>query len=302
MDHWDELAAEHARQLESRGRLSANTRRAYASDVADLFGHVRELGLARLAQVDLAVLRSWLMARKRDGASPATVQRKVAAIRSFFSWSSEEGLVADDPARRLRSPKVGQSLPRLVTQPEAELLFATAHGRAAASGDALDLRDVAILEVLYSCGLRVGELVGLDLGDVDRERGLLRVVGKGDKERAVPIGRPALRAVDAWLPARAPIVRPDSRDALFLGARGARIDVRVVRRVVHQAIARTPGAPDIGPHGMRHAMATHLLEGGADLRSVQEMLGHASVATTQVYTHVTGERLRAAFEQAHPRA
>ncbi|MDR1513222.1 MAG: tyrosine-type recombinase/integrase, partial [Propionibacteriaceae bacterium] len=167
---------------------------------------------------------------------------------------------------------------------------------------AIGRRDVALLEVLYAGGLRVSELCGLDLGSRDPARGLLRVLGKGDKERSVPIGRPAERALDGWLERRGELVTPDSGDALFLGARGRRVDPRVVRRVVHRSLGLVDGAPDLGPHGLRHAMATHLLEGGADLRAVQEVLGHASVATTQIYTHVTNERLRAVFEQAHPRA
>lgn len=168
---------------------------------------------------------------------------------------------------------------------------------------ALALRDAAILEVLYATGVRVAELCGLDLGDVDLERRLVRVLGKGRKERSVPVGLPALRAVSTWLAEGRPrLVTPAAGRAVFLGRRGQRIDPRVVRRVVHQALGRVAGAPDLGPHGLRHAMATHLLEGGADLRSVQEMLGHASLATTQIYTHVSDERLRQAYQQAHPRA
>ena len=163
-------------------------------------------------------------------------------------------------------------------------------------------RDAAILEVLYGGGLRVGELCGLDLGDVDRSRHTVKVTGKGDKERTVPMGAPALRAIDTWLPRREEWVGPHSGQALFLGERGRRIDQRVVRRVVHTHLRAEPDSPDLGPHGLRHAMATHLLEGGADLRTVQDMLGHKSLATTQIYTHVSTERLRTAFRQAHPRA
>ncbi len=164
------------------------------------------------------------------------------------------------------------------------------------------LRDVAIMEVLYASGIRVGELCGLDAASVDADRQVLRVHGKGDKERTVPIGLPAVRALAAWRGVRGLVAVPPAGEALFVGDRGARIDPRVVRRLVHRALARVPDAPDLGPHGLRHAMATHLLEGGADLRSVQEILGHASLATTQIYTHVTNERLRAAYAQAHPRA
>ena len=160
-----------------------------------------------------------------------------------------------------------------------------------------------MLELLYASGLRVAELCGLDCVDVDVARRTVRVFGKGSKERVVPVGVPALAAVADWLRVgRGRLATAESRDALFLGERGRRIDPRVVRRIVHRALRATDGAPDLGPHGLRHAMATHLLEGGADLRSVQEMLGHASLATTQIYTHVSNDRLRAAFNQAHPRA
>ena len=174
---------------------------------------------------------------------------------------------------------------------------------AAATDDSpLGIRNAAILEVLYSSGLRVGELCGLDLPDIDRDRRLARVLGKGNKQRSVPLGLPALRALDAWLLRRGELAGDSSGVAVFLGERGGRLDQRVARRVVHQAMRAVPEAPDIGPHGLRHAMATHLLEGGADLRSVQEMLGHASLATTQIYTRVTSERLRRVYQQAHPRA
>jgi integrase/recombinase XerC len=155
---------------------------------------------------------------------------------------------------------------------------------------------------MYATGVRVGELVGLDIDDVDRERNVIRVFGKGRKERTVPFGRPAARALDFWLRARPELAVDGSGPALFLGARGKRIDQRAVRSMVHKRLADVPGAPDLGPHGLRHTAATHLLEGGADLRSVQELLGHASLATTQVYTHVTTDRLRRAYQQAHPRA
>jgi integrase/recombinase XerC len=179
-------------------------------------------------------------------------------------------------------------------------------GAIAAAGDVggpVAARDVAVLEVLYATGIRVSELCGLDVADLDRERRAIRVFGKGRKERTAPLGVPALRALEAWLAkARLQLATAESGQAMFLGERGNRIDPRVVRRVVHRSLRLTQGAPDLGPHGLRHAMATHLLEGGADLRSVQEILGHASLATTQIYTHVTNERLRSAFQRAHPRA
>ncbi|WP_121972375.1 tyrosine-type recombinase/integrase, partial [Propionibacterium freudenreichii] len=201
-----------------------------------------------------------------------------------------------------RSPKLGRRLPQTLTQTEVRELMDAAAAAAAEAGGVRGLRDVAILETLYGSGLRVSELCGLDVGDLDEARGLVRVIGKGDKERIVPLGLPGLRAIDAWRAVRDQWVAPASANALFLGTRGGRINQRVVRRVVHESMRAVPEAPDIGPHGLRHAMATHLLEGGADLRSVQEMLGHASLSTTQIYTHVSDERVRAAYEQAFPRA
>ena len=168
---------------------------------------------------------------------------------------------------------------------------------------ALVLRDTAIVELLYASGIRVSELCGLDIGDLDTGRRTVRVLGKGNRERTVPVGIPAAQAVDAWARSGRPVlVTPTSAHALFLGARGKRLDPRTARRVVHARLAAVPGTPDSGPHGLRHAAATHLLEGGADLRSVQEILGHASPATTQIYTHISIERLKSSYRQAHPRA
>jgi integrase/recombinase XerC len=196
-----------------------------------------------------------------------------------------------------------RALPQTLHRRDAERLLAGAAERARDQGGPTGRRDLAILEPLYATGIRVSELCGLDLADLDSDRRTVRVLGKGNKERTVPLGEPAVRAVDAWLSYGRPLLaRADAGTAVFLGERGARIDPRVVRRVVHRSLRLVEGAPDLGPHGLRHAMATHLLEGGADLRSVQEMLGHASLATTQIYTHVTSERIQAAFDQAHPRA
>ncbi|MEU4455483.1 tyrosine-type recombinase/integrase, partial [Nocardioides sp. NPDC023903] len=185
---------------------------------------------------------------------------------------------------------------------EVESLIAAAI-TAAEDGTPVGMRDIAVLEMLYATGARVGELVGLDLDDVDYERRIIRVLGKGRKERMVPFGGPAVRALDRWVVRGRPqLVNESSGPALFLGARGGRLDQRAVRTLVHRRLADVPGAPDLGPHGLRHSTATHLLEGGADLRSVQELLGHASLATTQIYTHVSSDRLRKAYRQAHPRA
>ncbi len=280
---------------------SAHTVRAYVSDLDDLFGHTEHLG-RDLQVITLRDLRSWLAAMQARGAASATLQRRSASARVFFAWLADQGMIGSDPAAELRSPRVNRRLPRSLTSREAAEMLDAAIARAQeAEGPTAD-RDVAILEMLYGSGLRVSELCGLDLGDIDRDAQVVRVLGKGDKQRTVPVSPAAITAVDRWLPRRPEWVRPGSDAAIFVGRRGGRIDPRVVRRIVHEALKAVPEAPDQGPHGLRHAMATHLLEGGADLRSVQEMLGHASLATTQIYTHVTTERLRAAFRQAHPRA
>ena len=228
--------------------------------------------------------------------------RRATAVRVFTAWLARTGRIPADVGASLRSPKAHQTLPPVLRQDEARELV-TAAARLADDGSPLGLRDIAMLELLYATGVRVGELVALDIDDLDRSRRVARVFGKGRKERTVPYGQPAAKAVEVWLSRGRPqLVASGAGPALFLGARGGRIDQRAVRTLVHRRIADVPGAPDIGPHGLRHTAATHLLEGGADLRSVQELLGHASLATTQLYTHVSTDRLRQAYRQAHPRA
>jgi integrase/recombinase XerC len=295
--------AEHLR-LE-RG-LSPHTVRAYTGDLTNLFAHLGRVGEGEPADVTLADLRTWLANQHAGGADRATLQRRSAAVRTFFAWARRTGRVASDPAQALRSPKVDRRLPPTVEVDQARSLLDGLVARVAEGGEpreaAARRRDLAVVEVLYASGIRVSELCGLDLGDVDDQRGLLRVLGKGGKQRTVPLGGPAVRALDAWLAVRPVLALAGAGQAIFVGDRGLRIDPRVVRRLVHRALAMVPDAPDLGPHGLRHAMATHLLEGGADLRSVQEILGHSSLATTQLYTHVSGDRLRKAYQQAHPRA
>lgn len=285
---------------------SPHTLRAYRADLRQLLRYVIGEGVSGLPDVDLRLLRRWLAAQHAAGAERATLQRRAAAARGFFAWAAHTGRCAANPATALKSPRVDRRLPVTLDADVARAVLQHVADNAAAQDEPLAraaaLRDVALLEVLYASGVRVSELCGLDLDDIDADRGLLRVVGKGDKERRVPLGRPAQRALDGWLGERGRLAAPDAGRAVFVGDRGRRIDPRVVRRLVHRALAAVPEAPDFGPHGLRHAMATHLLEGGADLRSVQEILGHASLATTQIYTHVTSERLQAAFRQAHPRA
>ncbi len=297
------ILADYLRHLRAQRNLAEHTVRAYRTDLINLFCHLDRLGVESLAKVDLRALRSWLAKQHTLGHARSTLQRRAAAARVFFAWAHETGRATTDPAANLRSPKSMRVLPPTLEQATAARMLDEAIATARETGGPVAARDVALLELLYSTGIRVSELCGLNVDDLDRQRSVVRVLGKGSKERTVPVGVPAVRAVEAWLAkARPQLITGDSGQSMFLGERGKRIDPRVVRRVVHRSLRLTEGAPDLGPHGLRHAMATHLLEGGADLRSVQEMLGHASLATTQIYTHVTNERLRAAFDQAHPRA
>ena len=282
-----------------RGR-SAHTVRAYVTDVEGMLRFAASRGTSEVADIRLLDLRGWLADQERRGLSRATLARRASSVRTFTEWAANRGLSDTDAGSRLASPKRGRRLPSVLTADQATQLLDLAELMA---DDPLGLRDAAMLEVLYASGIRVSELVGLDIGDVDERRRTMRVIGKGDKERVVPIGAPALRAIERWREhGRPSLAGESSGHALFLGARGHRIDPRAVREVVHRFVREVPGAPDIGPHGLRHSAATHVLEGGADLRAVQEILGHASLATTQVYTHVSVERLRTTFEQAHPRA
>jgi integrase/recombinase XerC len=256
----------------------------------------------RLDDLDLRTLRSWLANQQTRGKARTTLARRATAARVFTAWLARTGHVSADPGSSLGSPRAHKTLPGVLRADEARDLLEAATALAD-DGSPLGLRDVAMLELLYATGIRVGELVGLDVDDLDHDRQVLRVLGKGRKERTTPFGHPAARAVDRWLALGRPALQvPGSGAALFLGARGGRIDQRAVRELVHRRLRDVPGAPDLGPHGLRHTAATHLLEGGADLRSVQELLGHASLATTQLYTHVTTDRLRQAYRQAHPRA
>lgn len=300
------LMTEFGEYLRLEQGRSEHTVRAYLGDLRALFTHLTRVGTDDLDQVRLADLRTWLANQQALGAQRSTIARRAASVRAFFSWAQHTQRLANDPAATLRSPRVDRRLPATI---EISQLRAVLEAVAAAVADvedpterALACRDLAIMEVLYSTGIRVSEACGLDLDDLDFDRGLVRVLGKGNKERIAPLGAPARHALEEWLAARSLLIVPASGRAVFLGERGGRLDPRVARRVVHRALASVPGTPDLGPHGLRHAMATHLLEGGADLRAVQEMLGHSSLATTQLYTHVTTERLRKAYQQAHPRA
>ncbi|WP_110181717.1 tyrosine recombinase XerC [Nocardioides solisilvae] len=301
-ERWAEVLGAYERHLAVERDLSSHTVRAYLQDVSGMLQHAALLGHEELEEIDLRTLRSWLAKQQTLGRSRRTVARRASAVRRFTAWLARTGRTTGDPGASLLSPKLDRTLPSVLRADEAADLMRVAAERAD-DGTPLGLRDAALLEVLYATGVRVGELVGLDLDDVDTERRVLRVLGKGRKERVVPYGQPAALALAAWTGRGRPaLLGGASGPALFLGARGGRVDPRVVRSVVHARLRDVPGAPDMGPHGLRHTVATHLLEGGADLRSVQELLGHASLSTTQLYTHVTTDRLRRAYRQAHPRA
>ena len=301
-----DLLASYRGYLALQRDLSGHTVRAYLVDINDLLSFLgvgegdTEPVDAALATLDLADLRDWLAAMAASGHSRATLARRSASVRTFSSWAFETGLLTSDVAARLRAPRVDNRLPGVLTPQQASQLLKTASDLAS-DGHVLAVRDLAIIETLYATGVRVSELVGLDVADLDHSQRTLRVLGKGRKERTVPYGLPASKALEAWLHRRGEICAVDAGGALFLGARGRRIDPRAVRDVVHRLCAAAQ-VPDLGPHALRHSTATHVLGGGADLRSVQELLGHSSLATTQRYTHVSAERLRSVYEQAFPRA
>ncbi|MDO4888892.1 MAG: tyrosine recombinase XerC [Actinomycetaceae bacterium] len=300
----EEVLDRYRRELDVRRGLSKHTVDAYTSEARSLLEFLAGLtGTDRDAPIDietleLADLRAWLASRQRKGHSRASVARHSAAIRTFCSWLFNAGYTSVDAAARLKAPRVDNALPRVLTRDQARKLLDYA-ASLAESGDPLAIRDSAIVELLYASGLRISELCGLDVNSLGADS-TVRVVGKGDKERIVPFGTPAMRALSAYLAVRPEFLAKPNR-ALFLGARGGRLDPRTVRDIVTR-LATGAGVPYISPHDLRHSAATHLLDGGSDLRTVQEILGHSSLATTQRYTHVSSERLRQAFTQSHPRA
>ncbi|MBA8990655.1 integrase/recombinase XerC [Curtobacterium pusillum] len=292
----------HARH--SRG-LSEQTVRAYAGDLEQLVEFAAARGTERLPDVGLELLRDWLWDADHRGLARSTIARRSSSVRAFTRWASESGLIASDPGARLRAPKGAAHLPRVVSSDQVRTLLDGLAGRAAGD-DPGALRDLAVVELLYAAAIRVSELVGIDVLDLDRGRLTVRVLGKGGRERVVPFGVPARDALEAWLERGRPVIaaRSDAADtgALFLGDRGARLGVRSAYRIVARLLQDLPGEGPSGPHTFRHTAATHLLDGGADLRAVQELLGHASLGTTQIYTHVSSARLREVYRTAHPRA
>ena len=289
--------AEFARHLAGERGFSANTVRSYSSDLASLVAFAESRGVADAAGLDLDLLRDWLWQSSTDGLAKSTLARRSAAARAFTAWLARESITDTDAAVRLKSPRPDKHLPRVLSRDQMDGIFASLT-IAAGTGDVIALRDLAIVELLYGAALRVSEVAGLDLGSIDLERQTVRVLGKGSKQRVVPFGNPARRAVVAYIEARPAA----ATTALFLNTRGGRVATRSIYEVVARMLNELPGSGPSGPHALRHTAATHLLDGGADLRAVQEMLGHASLGTTQLYTHVSTERLKQSYALAHPRA
>jgi len=304
---WDEAIDAWTHALAAR--LSPHTVRAYRGDLLALAEYATGRGVDDIAAVTLDLLRDWVWeASGESGGAPlarATIARRLAAVREFFAAQRRAGAIETDPAVRLKSPAPKRTLPRVPTRPQMEDILRRLQ-ESAADGDPIAMRDVAIVELLYAAGLRVTELVSLDIDDLDLERRTVRVLGKGSKERVVPFGAPAADAIAAYLPVRRHIVEgrgeAGARRALFVGVRGGRLGARAVHALATELLADYPSAGPHGPHTFRHAAATHLLDGGADLRVVQEYLGHASLGTTQLYTHVSVDKLKEGYRTAHPRA
>jgi integrase/recombinase XerC len=302
-ENFEKLIAAFARHLEVERSLSVHTIRAYLGDLESLLTHLETIGLTDISQLELVHLRSWLANQQVKGGARTTLSRRAVSIRLFTKWAVKNKYLAKDVAATLATPKGHRTLPDVLDIADAKTAMDSLATRASEEETPISLRDVAMVELLYATGARVAELCGLDLNDIDYDRQTIRVLGKGNKERTIPLGNPAMKALKVWLKeGRDSIKNSLSDNAVFLGARGKRIDQRTVRTVVYNALQAIEGIERMGPHALRHSAATHLLEGGADLRTVQEILGHASLATTQIYTHVSTERLQKAFKQAHPRA
>ena len=300
---WDDAIARYTRHLVSDRGFSEHTIRAYQGDLDDLARFAELTGAEDPAVADLELLRDWLWRGSGSGLAKSTLGRRAAAARGFTRWMVSTGVAPADAGARLKAPRPDQHLPRVLTRPQIDEILAGLADRAA-SGDAVAVRDLAIVELLYASAIRVSELVGLRATDVDRSRLTVRVLGKGSKERVVPFGVPAARALETYLADARPVLLDGRVDpgAMFLGARGAAMSTRTVYELVAILLNEVPGSGPSGPHALRHTAATHLLDGGADLRAVQELLGHASLSTTQIYTHVSAERLKQTYATAHPRA
>ena len=302
-ENYEKLITAFTRHLEVERSLSVHTIRAYIGDLESLLNHLETIGVTDISQLELVHLRSWLANQQVKGGARTTLSRRAVSVRLFTKWAVKNKYLAKDVAATLATPKGHRTLPEVLDIADAKTAMDSLATRASEEETPISLRDVAMVELLYATGARVAELCGLDVSDIDYDRQTIRVLGKGNKERTIPLGNPAMKALNVWLKeGRDSIKNSLSGNAVFLGARGKRIDQRTVRTVVYNALQAIEGIERMGPHALRHSAATHLLEGGADLRTVQEILGHASLATTQIYTHVSTERLQKAFKQAHPRA
>jgi integrase/recombinase XerC len=303
MATFDEIRELYSHYLVNEKALSTHTVRAYLGDLDSFIGHLANNGVTEMSDVSLQLIRSWLATQQVRGGARTTLSRRAVSIRLFTKWATKRGYLAVDVGATLATPKSHHTLPGVLTQGDAVTAIDSMATRAAEFDTPTSFRDVALVELLYATGARVSEVCGLDLEDLDFHRNTIRVLGKGNKERMIPMGAPAVKALNTYINgARIQLANDKSGRALFLGARGRRIDQRAVRTVVYEALSALEGVERMGPHSLRHSAATHLLEGGADLRTVQEILGHSSLATTQIYTHVSTDRLRQAFKQAHPRA
>lgn len=294
-----QVFSEYEHHLLNERALSENSIRAYLGDLQSLFSYLGSINLTEIEPLDLAHLRAWLAGQ--EGAR-TSLARRATSIKVFTKWAAKKKYLNSDVGVNLATPRAHRTLPNILDIASANQALKSLEVRAGEEESAIAIRDLAIVEILYASGARVSELCGLNLTDIDFDRGTIRVIGKGNKERVAPIGRPAIKAIENWLEIRSELVNEKSDQALFIGSRGKRINQRQVRTIVYQTIQALEGFERMGPHALRHSAATHLLEGGADLRTVQEILGHASLATTQIYTHVSAERLHKAFKQAHPRA
>jgi len=303
MPTFEKVLGEYTHHLTKERSLSEHTTRAYLGDLTSFFDNLELQKVDDLSNVTIAHIRSWLATQQVKGGARTTLSRRAVSIRLFTKWATKKGFLAKDIGLTLATPKGHRTLPEVLSVADATVAMDSLATRVAEEESAISIRDCAILEVLYASGARVSELCGLDLDDIDYQRNTILVLGKGNKERTIPLGNPAMKALNNWIKsARSEMSNGTSGEAVFLGVRGKRIDQRTVRTVVYEALEALEGAQRLGPHALRHSAATHLLEGGADLRTVQEILGHASLATTQIYTHVSTERLQKAFKQAHPRA
>ena len=303
MAAFDEIRESYSHYLVNEKALSTHTVRAYLGDLDSFVEHLSNNGVTEITDVNLQLIRSWLATQQVRGGARTTLSRRAVSIRLFTKWAAKRGYMAADVGATLATPKSHHTLPGVLTQGEAVTAIDSMATRAAEFDTPAAIRDVALVELLYATGARVSEVCGLDIEDLDFHRNTIRVLGKGNKERMIPMGAPAVKALNTYInDARPQLANDKSARALFLGARGKRIDQRAVRTVVYEALSALEGVERMGPHSLRHSAATHLLEGGADLRTVQEILGHSSLATTQIYTHVSTDRLRQAFKQAHPRA